>query len=304
MHKKRAFTLIELLVVIAIIAILAAILFPVFAQAKAAAKAISGLSNVKQLALAQQMYYNDNDDHREGRQNIDASICESWRQVTYPYIKSQGIFKDPANQASNYDDAFTDPAGRNAICGPTLAPLGSLPGFKRGYMWNNLFGSRGVPGYFDNSGLSLSSVSTPSTVGDIVEGRAFTTDKGPFLQGWVDDVDSNTSWMAGNPTTGLKGSALSGKYDNKAENVAYADGHAKRTAYTAECAQFANIGSDAAACASGGCSGPAPVWQGDPSTNGFWNFSENDINGAIPNTWGTFPNAVAQFCTSMPAANR
>ena len=36
--QRRAFTLIELLVVIAIIAILAAILFPVFAQAKAAAK--------------------------------------------------------------------------------------------------------------------------------------------------------------------------------------------------------------------------------------------------------------------------
>ncbi len=35
---NQAFTLIELLVVIAIIAILAAILFPVFAQAKAAAK--------------------------------------------------------------------------------------------------------------------------------------------------------------------------------------------------------------------------------------------------------------------------
>ena len=35
--KRKAFTLIELLVVIAIIAILAAILFPVFAQAKAAA---------------------------------------------------------------------------------------------------------------------------------------------------------------------------------------------------------------------------------------------------------------------------
>jgi len=49
--KARAFTLIELLVVIAIIAILAAILFPVFAQAKAAAKKSSDLSNHKQLAL-------------------------------------------------------------------------------------------------------------------------------------------------------------------------------------------------------------------------------------------------------------
>ena len=49
--NKHAFTLIELLVVIAIIAILAAILFPVFAQAKVAAKKTVDLSNVKQLAL-------------------------------------------------------------------------------------------------------------------------------------------------------------------------------------------------------------------------------------------------------------
>ena len=41
---KKAFTLIELLVVIAIIAILAAILFPVFAQAKEAAKKTATLS--------------------------------------------------------------------------------------------------------------------------------------------------------------------------------------------------------------------------------------------------------------------
>ena len=59
---KRAFTLIELLVVIAIIAILAAILFPVFAQAKAAAKKASDLSNVKQANTATQMYLTDYDD--------------------------------------------------------------------------------------------------------------------------------------------------------------------------------------------------------------------------------------------------
>jgi len=59
---KRAFTLIELLVVIAIIAILAAILFPVFAQAKEAAKKTTCLSNTKQMALGIYMYSNDNDD--------------------------------------------------------------------------------------------------------------------------------------------------------------------------------------------------------------------------------------------------
>jgi prepilin-type N-terminal cleavage/methylation domain-containing protein/prepilin-type processing-associated H-X9-DG protein len=59
---KRAFTLIELLVVIAIIAILAAILFPVFAQAKLAAKKTASLSNQKQIGLATMMYANDYDD--------------------------------------------------------------------------------------------------------------------------------------------------------------------------------------------------------------------------------------------------
>lgn len=59
---KKAFTLIELLVVIAIIAILAAILFPVFAQAKAAAKKTSALSNQKQIGTAMLLYTADNDD--------------------------------------------------------------------------------------------------------------------------------------------------------------------------------------------------------------------------------------------------
>ena len=62
MRTRNAFTLIELLVVIAIIAILAAILFPVFAQAKASAKQIVCMSNMKQIGLATKMYMNDNDD--------------------------------------------------------------------------------------------------------------------------------------------------------------------------------------------------------------------------------------------------
>lgn len=62
MSIRRAFTLIELLVVIAIIAILAAILFPVFAQAKNAAKQAMCLSNMRQLGMAAMMYKADNED--------------------------------------------------------------------------------------------------------------------------------------------------------------------------------------------------------------------------------------------------
>ena len=61
-RTNRGFTLIELLVVIAIIAILAAILFPVFAQARDAARRANCISDLRQIALAHQMYVQDNDD--------------------------------------------------------------------------------------------------------------------------------------------------------------------------------------------------------------------------------------------------
>jgi len=63
MKLNRAFTLIELLVVIAIIAILAAILFPVFAQAKEAAKKTQSISNIKQVATGFMIYTADYDDN-------------------------------------------------------------------------------------------------------------------------------------------------------------------------------------------------------------------------------------------------
>ncbi len=58
-RRKLGFTLIELLVVIAIIGILAAMLFPVFSRARESARKTQCLSNVKNIAMAIQMYLTD-----------------------------------------------------------------------------------------------------------------------------------------------------------------------------------------------------------------------------------------------------
>jgi prepilin-type N-terminal cleavage/methylation domain-containing protein/prepilin-type processing-associated H-X9-DG protein len=94
---NQGFTLIELLVVIAIIAILAAILFPVFAQAKAAAKKISCLSNLKQLGTATYIYGNDYDDFlapSDGDGLKDQTYVFATRLI--PYVKSNQMWLDPA----------------------------------------------------------------------------------------------------------------------------------------------------------------------------------------------------------------
>lgn len=100
--KHRGFTLIELLVVIAIIAILAAILFPVFAQAKAAAKKTACLSNVKQVGLGNTMYQADYDDAYSFGVGKDwwGPNTGNWSLNTAPYIKSYPLELDPSDPKS------------------------------------------------------------------------------------------------------------------------------------------------------------------------------------------------------------
>ncbi|MHC5034958.1 MAG: type II secretion system protein [Planctomycetota bacterium] len=124
---RKGFTLIELLVVIAIIGILASMVFPVFARARESARKAVCLSNVKNIALALQMYLADNNDtlpprenrqevidymyaggHREGRDCIDETWSKAeayatrgnpylrWPVILDEYIKNRDVWRCPS----------------------------------------------------------------------------------------------------------------------------------------------------------------------------------------------------------------
>lgn len=134
--KQRAFTLIELLVVIAIIAILAAILFPVFAQAKQAAKKTSSLSGIKQIAIGLHIYSADYDDKTVHDYGTDYLAEDTWVGDIYPYVKNRSIF---------FDKVIAEPKG-------TVGPNGEIfpdpfyPGLDYRWQWITNF-SLNVDGY-------------------------------------------------------------------------------------------------------------------------------------------------------------
>jgi prepilin-type N-terminal cleavage/methylation domain-containing protein len=121
MEYRKGFTLIELLVVIAVIAILAAILFPVFAQAKAAAKKTACISNLSQIGKGTLIYMADYDDRFPFAVDpIDAAQPQIWsdfpefqalipempflHEALQPYIKSLELFHCPSDSGTKVLD--------------------------------------------------------------------------------------------------------------------------------------------------------------------------------------------------------
>jgi len=259
----RAFTLIELLVVIAIIAILAAILFPVFAQAKVAAKKTSDLSSVKQTTLSAMMYSNDSDDVAMGQNNdqnnfpipwnagsddhwpnvvappiplgfMDPRFPQAWARDIQPYMKSLPLLvssaapKDPS-PAWGYSNA---PGAGNST-----------------WMMNGVVQRK-----------SLTSISSPAEL--VVFQGSLTTTRESLVQPASFDVSTACNGID---------LAFAGNTFGKGGNYGWADGHCsykQRTAIT-----FRNMGVSGVVNAHGsGRDGlPNTTSLTDPARNtGFW----------------------------------
>jgi prepilin-type N-terminal cleavage/methylation domain-containing protein len=290
--NRRAFTLIELLVVIAIIAILAAILFPVFAQAKLAAKKTVDLSNLKQNMTACLIYSNDSDDFLPPTKEFE---CYIFIARVLPYTKSKDIFKNPSasakegtvqrKQIANGGPYITNP--NDACVGLGVSQVGIAKYYNDIYPPTDYDINKYIFGYENNqcTGQGGSFDTGPNTTSGSPPGQGV-KGIGPGYGGlqfvnvskvvlWTDYPISGLQYPGNNlvPFWGSKFTYFAGQ-----ANAAHMDGHAKSYPFTK---LLPGLNGDNASY--NNCSDT----EGITKPNNAWNGNTDPCNGKSYNWWGT-----------------
>lgn len=239
-RERKGFTLIELLVVIAIIAILAAILFPVFAAARAKARASSCMANMNQVAKAILSYTGEYDDKfpctraplnyntpeqnigpRGGNGTYSAARGATWVERIDPYVQKgsienftlgvmKGVFNCPEREKKwkTYSAIDYHSYGYNFLYLGLPWPIGQTNAGVNPYAGSNFIaGATRVSRLEDTAGTIL-----------LVEGRSI----------WAFPPYANTPIGQAQVRTAMPENKLfvSPRHSDKA-NVAFCDGHTK-----------------------------------------------------------------------------
>lgn len=216
----RAFTLLELLVTMAIIGILAALLFPALSRAKARARQINCLSNLKQFATALQLYAGDFNDHLPPNQDgqnvpLGQTWVEGWLGLPGPdctnttYLQRSLVGRYLGGRVELWRCPAARPVTVAGVTQPRVRTV-SLNGF---------MGSPGQqPPATTYQKLSGLTGLTPALALTFLEEKVETINDGAF--GLQRDFNANASanWtLRDKPETLHTGSG----------NVSFADGHAE-----------------------------------------------------------------------------
>jgi prepilin-type N-terminal cleavage/methylation domain-containing protein/prepilin-type processing-associated H-X9-DG protein len=218
--SARAFTLIELLVVIAIIAVLAAILFPVFAQAREKARAISCLSNGRQIGTALMLYVQD----------YDEKYPQEHPSTGNPVVDDNAGQLEAADFGSPFDKILPYVGNRNSAAAPLyICPSDPDPhGLTVLDGSGNCKGSGAPPGplssYVLNAyflfGASLAQINEPSQSIYISERRNEFCDV--HYHPWFNETE-----IPSGPADKANPIAIASLRHTQGANYVYSDGHVK-----------------------------------------------------------------------------